>query len=365
MDPIETLEYELFGNSLLAWGTAAAVFVAAWLLLGIARRVTQSRLQTFSEAHEAMAWKIAAHTISQTRGWFLFLIALVIAAQFVVLPASVNSVLEKGATIGLLVQLGLWATAAFAVGMRLRHERRVAVDPSAVAAMDVLGFVLRVAIWTFVVLLALDNLGVEITALVAGLGIGGIAVALAVQNILGDLFASLSILLDKPFVGGDFLDVNGYLGSVEKIGIKTTRLRSISGEQLILSNNDLLNSRIRNYGRMFERRVVFTVGVTYQTPPDKLRRIPGILMGALEGHEKVRVDRAHFQKFGDSALIFEVVYYVTSADYSLYMDIQQEANLTIYEQFAEEQIEFAYPTQTLYVAQAEPSREPRSEIDSR
>src|SRR5690606_40625959 len=135
---------------------------------------------------------------------------------------------------------------------------------------------------------------------------GGIAVALAVQNILGDLFASLSILLDKPFVGGDFLDVNGYLGSVEKIGIKTTRLRSISGEQLILSNNDLLSSRIRNYGRMFERRVVFSVSVTYETPPDKLRKIPVILREAVEQHDKVRFDRAHFQKFGDFALIFEV-----------------------------------------------------------
>jgi len=198
----------------------------------------------------------------------------------------------------------------------------------------------------------LDNLGVDITALVAGLGIGGIAVALAAQNVLGDLFASLSIVLDKPFVVGDFLNVDDFLGSVEHVGLKTTRLRSLSGEQLVFSNNDLLNSRIRNYGRMFERRVVFSLGVTYETPPEKLRGIPTIIREAVEAKDKVRFDRAHFQKYGDFALVFEVVYYVLSSDYTLCMDIQQSVNLRIYERFAEEGIEFAYPTQKLYVTEA-------------
>jgi small-conductance mechanosensitive channel len=194
----------------------------------------------------------------------------------------------------------------------------------------------------------LDNQEIEITPLIAGLGIGGVAVALATQNILGDLFASLSIVLDKPFVIGDFLSIDEFLGSVEKVGVKTTRVRSLSGEQLIFSNNDLLNSRIRNFGRMFERRVVFTVGVTYETPAEKLRRIPTIIRDAVEGHEKVRFDRAHFHKYGDSALIFETVYYVLSPDYNRYMDIQQDVNLTIFERFAEGEIDFAYPTQTIH-----------------
>lgn len=350
MNPLDWLRYEVFGNPLLAWGTAAVVFIGAWLFLGIARRVTRSRLQRLAERHDLMALKIAGHASAQTKAWFLFLVAVYLGSRFLALPAAAHSGITKATTVGLLLQLGLWATAAFTIGMRLRRERQVAIDPETVAAMDVLAFVLRLAVWAFVFLLALDNLGIDITALVAGLGIGGIAVALATQNILGDLFASLSIMLDKPFIVGDFLNVNDYMGSVEKIGIKTTRLRSLSGEQLVFSNNDLLNSRIRNYGRMFQRRVVFSLGVTYETPPEKLKRIPDIVKEAIESQEKVRFDRAHFQKYGDFALLFEAVYYVLSSDYNLYMDIQQSINLRIYERFAEERIEFAYPTQTLYVA---------------
>jgi small-conductance mechanosensitive channel len=353
MNPLDWLRYEILGNTLLAWGTAIATFVGAWLLLGIARRMTQERLRALADRHELMPLKIAEHTAGQTKGWFLLLVTVFLASQFLKLPPPADSGLTKAATIGLLLQLGLWATAAFTIGVRLRRERQLAIDPATVAAMDALGFVLRVAVWSFVFLLALDNLGIDITALVAGLGIGGIAVALATQNILGDLFASVSIMLDKPFLVGDFLNVDEYLGSVEKIGIKTTRLRSLSGEQLVFSNNDLLNSRIRNYGRMFERRVVFSLGVTYQTPAEKLKRIPGIAREAIESQERVRFDRAHFQRYGDFALVFEMVYYVLSAEYNVYMDIQQNINLFIYERFAEEKIEFAYPTQTLYVARTE------------
>jgi len=180
-----------------------------------------------------------------------------------------------------------------------------------------------------VLLLALDTLGIDITALVAGLGVGGIAVALAVQKVLGDLFASLSIVLDKPFAVGDFLIIDQHMGSVEYVGLKTTRLRSLSGEQLVFSNSDLLGSRIRNYGRMYERRVVFNIGVTYQTPRDKLVMIPQILRAAIEAQKRTRFDRAHFKEFGDFALNFESVYYVVGPDYNTYMDIQQAINLFI------------------------------------
>jgi small-conductance mechanosensitive channel len=203
-----------------------------------------------------------------------------------------------------------------------------------------------------VLLLDLYNLGVNITALVAGLGVGGIAVALAVQTILGDLFASLSIVLDKPFVVGDFLVVDDMLGAVEYVGLKTTRIRSLSGEQLVFSNSDLLSSRIRNYGRMFERRVSFDVGVTYQTPRDKLIKIPVIIRDAVEGQDKTRFDRSHFKAYGDFALVFESVYYVLGPDYNEYMDIQQAINLHLHECFEQEGIEFAYPTQTVFVKQA-------------
>jgi small-conductance mechanosensitive channel len=253
------------------------------------------------------------------------------------------------AMIATLLQVALWLSAGATKAIDAKRKRDLEKHPDGVAAMDILSFIARVTIWSIVLLAVLDNLGVNITTMIAGLGVGGIAVALAAQNILGDLFASLSIVLDKPFVVGDFLIIGEFLGSVEKVGIKTTRLRSLSGEQLVFSNNDLLSSRIRNYGRMYERRVVFSLGVTYQTPAAKLRKIPDMIREAVESQEHVRFDRAHFQKYGDFALIFEVVYYVLSADYNQYMDIQQGINLKIYEDFEADGIAFAYPTQTLYV----------------
>jgi small-conductance mechanosensitive channel len=207
--------------------------------------------------------------------------------------------------------------------------------------------------------LALDNLGIEVTALIAGLGIGGIAVALATQNILGDLFASLLIVLDKPFVLGDFIVVGDFVGHVEKIGLKTTRLRSLSGEQLVVSNNDLLQSRLRNFKRMIERRVLFTVGVTYDTPLEKLAAVPGMIREIIESQPDVRFDRSHFKEFGSYSLNFETVYFVLSPEFGRYMDRQQAINLAIYDRFAQNEIKFAYPTQTLFLEQPTPASELR------
>ncbi|HEY4647217.1 MAG TPA: mechanosensitive ion channel family protein, partial [Steroidobacteraceae bacterium] len=231
-----------------------------------------------------------------------------------------------------------------------KRRKALATDRAAASSFSIIGFAARALIWSLVVLLTLDNLGVNITALVAGLGIGGIAIALAVQNVLGDLFASLSITLDKPFVIGDFLIIGDFLGTVEYIGIKSTRLRSLSGEQIVLSNADLLGSRIRNYGRMFERRVLFTLGVTYETPREKLRQLPEILRRIVEGEADTRFDRSHFAKYGPASLDLEIVYYVLSPDYNRYMDIQQAINLRIHEEFEKLGVEFAYPTQKLWIA---------------
>jgi small-conductance mechanosensitive channel len=350
MNFLEWLDYEVFGNSLLVWASGLALIVGAWIVLGIVRRVLQKRLEVLGERRGFKPLQVAAYTVAHTKAWFLLLAAVAIGSQLWLLAPPAQRLLTSVLIIGLLLQTGLWGTAALDVSLRLRRELRMKEHPEAVAAMDVLGFIVRLVVWTIVILVILDNLNVEITALVAGLGVGGVAVALATQNILGDLFASLSIVLDKPFVVGDFLSIGEFLGSVEKVGIKTTRVRSLSGEQLIFSNNDLLNSRIRNFGRMFERRVVFTLGVTYETPAEKLKHIPAIIRDAVEACEKVRFDRAHFQKYGDYALIFETVFFVLSPDYNQYMDIQQTVNLTIFEVFAEEGIEFAYPAQTIHFA---------------
>jgi small-conductance mechanosensitive channel len=200
-----------------------------------------------------------------------------------------------------------------------------------------------------ILLLMLDNLGINVTALVAGLGVGGIAVALAVQNILGDLFASLSIVLDKPFVIGDSITVDSYSGTVEHVGLKTTRIRSLGGEQLVFSNSDLLKARLRNFKHMQERRIVFSVGVLYQTPADKLEKIPALVKEIIEKAPRVRFDRAHLRDLGDSALIFEIVYWVLDPTYARYMDAQQSINLGLIRCFADEGIGFAYPSQSLFI----------------
>ena len=216
-------------------------------------------------------------------------------------------------------------------------------------ALGALGFVAKALIWAIFVLLILQNLGVEITALLAGVSVGGIAVALAVQNVLGDLLGSLSIILDKPFMIGDYIVVGEYSGTVEHVGLKSTHIRSVSGEQLVFSNSDLLNSRIRNYKRMQERRAVFTLGVTYDTPVEKLAAIPQMVEELVEEQEQTRFSRCHFKSFGSFSLDIETVFYMTVPDYDAYMDVQQAINLGLYRGFAREGIEFAFPTQTVHM----------------
>lgn len=346
---LDWMNYTVFDNEVSTWGIGVVAFVVSWFLINLGRRLILGRLHTLTEHKSSLALEITEHVLGRTTAWFKLIVALFIASRFIEWQDRFDDIIIRVAMIGVLLQAGVWASAGISSYVKLGRSRQLEQDPGTVAAMDVLGFIMRVTVWTIIFLLVLDNLGVNITALVAGLGVGGIAVALAAQNILSDLFASLSIVLDKPFVVGDFLIIDDMLGSVEQVGLKTTRIRSLSGEQVIVSNNDLLSSRIRNYGRMFERRIVFHLGVVYQTPAEKLRRIPDIVREVIEAEDETRFDRAHFQRYGDFALVFEIVYYVTQNDYARYMDIQQAVNLKVFEVFAKEGIEFAYPTQTLFM----------------
>jgi len=226
-------------------------------------------------------------------------------------------------------------------------------DPARVTSVRGLSTMINVLIWGVGLVFLLDNLGFEVSAVITGLGVGGIAVALAAQALLGDLFSYIAIFFDRPFEIGDFIIVGEYLGTVEHIGIKTTRIRSLSGEQLVFSNSDLTNSRVRNYKRMELRRVVFKLGATYDTSLEKVKLIPPMLKNIVEKVENTRFDRAHFFQFADFSLVFEVVYYVLSNDYNLYMDIQQEINFAIKEQFEANKIEFAFPTQTVHLQKLE------------
>ncbi|MDE2314346.1 MAG: mechanosensitive ion channel family protein [Elusimicrobia bacterium] len=208
------------------------------------------------------------------------------------------------------------------------------------------------AVWIGIAAFILENMGVNITTAVAGLGIGGVAIALAAQQILGDLFSSFVIFVDKPFKVGDFIVVDGLMGTVEHVGIKTTRLRSLGGEMLVMANSDLTKSRLHNYQQMTQRRVIFGFGVTYQTPVDKMRAIPGMVREIFSSLDKAKLDRVNFKDFGDSSMDFEVVYYVLSPDYGLYMNIQESINLAMLERFTEEKIDFAYPTRTVFLARS-------------
>jgi len=351
------LDTVIWGNLVSAWliaaalilATATALYVILWL---VRRYLARTRGYRGIALHRffvelALSLRIA----------LLMPIALSAGASTVVLPGGLGTAIRTLMVVGLLVQAAIWAerTITFAASryQETREDERARADSAATIAAFAL--VARIVLWSILLLLVLDNVGIDVTAVVAGLGIGGIAVALAAQNILGDLFSSLSIMIDRPFIVGDFIIVGDAMGTVEHVGMKTTRVRSLSGEQLIFSNADILQSRIRNYQRLQERRIVFTLGVVYQTPYVVLQAIPGMLREIIEAQEDVRFDRAHFARYADSSLEFEVVYYVLASDYNRYMDLQQHINLAIFHRFEESKIDFAYPSRTLFLHRADGS----------
>ena len=348
----EFLQNEIVGNTLLTWAIALAITVAIVFAAGVLRILLRRLFTRLATRTSAPLWSVLLAMLGRTKWLFVLIVAVFVGALALELPERTHKIGSTVVVLALLIQAGLWGAIALQVMIKQYHQRQLEKDPASITTLNLLSYIGRFILWSIVLLLVLDNLGINITALVAGLGVGGIALALAVQTILSDLFASLSIVLDKPFVVGDFLIVGDLLGTVEQVGLKTTRLRSLSGEQLVFANADLLNSRIRNYGRMFERRVEFKIGVTYQTPRDKLAEIPGIIREAVEREDNTRFDRSHFFEYGDSALMFVSVYFVLGPDYNQYMDIQQAINLRIHERFEQEGIEFAYPTQTVFVQQA-------------
>lgn len=348
---------ELLGDSAwLPYLVAALIVVLLALLLFGLRRLVIARLTRFAERTRTTVDDLLLDTLRRTQGWFLILLAVVLGTGTLVLPPAASDVLRAIAAVGIGLQAGLWLTTLVSGVLRTWMSDASVQDGATQTTLGALRFLVFLVVWSAIVLLVLANLGIDVTALVAGLGVGGVAVALAVQNILGDLFASLSIVLDRPFAVGDFIIVDDYMGTVERVGLKTTRVRSLSGEQLIFSNANLLGTRIRNYQRMQERRIVFTVGVTYDTPPALMREIPEMIREAVVSQEHTRFDRSNFKSFDDFALTFETVYFMLVPDFNLYMATQEQINLTLLDRFGSAGIDFAFPTQTLYLARASKSR---------
>jgi small-conductance mechanosensitive channel len=344
------LDQEVYHNSVQQWLMALAVFVLSLMILKISTRVVYRRLKQLVQKTKTYIDDMLSDALARVKLFFLFALSLYFASLMLELPPTVSMIITKVVIIAMVIQSAIWVHSLITLWMNRYKLQKLQVDATGVTTFSVIGFVGKIILWSIVFLLILDNLGINITALVAGLGIGGIAIALAVQNILGDLIASFSIVFDKPFVIGDFIIIDTYMGTVEHIGLKTTRIRSLSGEQLILSNTDLLHSRISNYKRMNKRRVQFTLGVTYETASEKLEKVPAFLQEIISCQQNTQFERAHFKAFGDFALLFEVVYWVLSPDYNVYMDIQQNINYQIMDTFRKEQIDFAYPTQTVIMA---------------
>jgi small-conductance mechanosensitive channel len=347
------LSYIFLGNSLKDYLLAVLVFVSAFSVLKIFKKIIivkikQAAKRTSNDVDDLII------KVLDSIGWpFYVLLPLFLSFQFIRMPAWLDNFMSF--VVLLAVAFYLVKSVQYVIDYVFnkiatkKQEKDKKFDSS---ALELIGKILKVILWLVAVILVFQNLGYNVSALVAGLGIGGIAIAFAIQNILTDIFSSFSIYFDRPFQEGDYIVIGDDSGVVKKIGMKSTRVQSLQGEELIISNKELTETRIHNYKKMRERRISFNFGVVYETSNEKLRKIPEIVKSITDKINLVRLDRVHFDKFGDFSLSFEVVYYLNTSDYNKYMDIQQEINFGLKEALEKEKIEFAYPTQTVFLNKA-------------
>lgn len=341
--------YIILNNSVRDWTITFLIILVSFILLRLLQSVLIKRFSAFASKTKTTIDDFIVSVIRSSLMPALYLLIIHFSLHYLTLSPKFAKV--ENIAIMTVITFFLLKTISSVIGYAFKqavskHEHNEQREKQSKGIL----LILQVILWAVGLLFLVDNLGYDITTIIAGLGIGGVAIALAAQTILGDLFSYLVIFFDKPFEIGDFIIIDDKMGTVEYIGIKTTRLRTLGGEQLICSNTDLTNSRVHNYKRMQERRVVFEFGIVYDTPPAKIKIIPKFVKQIIEASGNTRFDRAHFKSFGDFSLKFEVVYYVLSADYNVYMDIQQQINLKLFELFERERIEFAFPTQTIQVS---------------
>lgn len=341
------MEYQLAGNSVTDWLIAVAVFFAMFIALELVRKVAVTKLVKLAKKTHSKLDDVISGFLNSIKWPVFFLVALFFALQGVELPESIDLILDIAILVVIVSQAIriLEEIAAFLILRQLKSNNSDAELPA------VFRIALRMLLWSVGLLLILSNAGVNITSLVAGLGIGGLAVSLALQSLLSDLFASFSIAIDKPFVIGDFIIVGEHMGTVKHIGLKTTRITALEGEEIVMSNAELTSARVQNYKKMQQRRILFRFGVTYDTKPDKMRKVAEDVANIINEHKQARVDRVHFKEFGSSELVFEAVYYMQTNDYNVYMDTQEDINLRIMEYYEKNGLEMAFPTQTVYLKQ--------------
>ncbi len=342
------MEETVFQNHIVDYILFLFIFIVGLFLIRIFRVIMLRRLRLWAEKSATKIDDFLIKIFQKNLVPLLYFGVFYLAIKSLTLNPSLNTLIDVSGVI-LLTVFGIRFLIAITIYSLEMYWVRKEEDATRIQSSKAIIPIVKVIIWGSGIAFLLDNLGFKVSTVVAGLGIGGVAVALAAQAVLKDLFSYVAIFFDRPFELGDFIIVGDYMGAVEHIGIKTTRIRSLSGEQLVFSNADLTDSRIRNYKRMERRRVNFKIGVTYQTDISHLKDIPDIVRRAIESIDNTTFDRAHFASYGDFSLVFDIVYYVAGSDYNVYMDIHQRINLIINEEFTKRGIEFAYPTQTLYV----------------
>lgn len=326
------------------------ILIVAFKLL---QNVIIAHLKKLSEKTKNDIDDMLIGVIAGIQPWVYTLVSLYIVLQLFTLPSwaeRITTVIFLFVVVWQVIE-GVVAIVDFGAKKLIEKDEDGdgVIDQNSAAASNMVTFAARLILWALGGLFVLSNLGVEVTSLIAGLGIGGIAIAFALQNILSDLFSSFSIHFDKPFRVGDHIVIGEHSGTVEKIGIKTTRIRTLQGEELVVSNAELTSARVQNFKKMQERRITFSFGILYETPRAVVEKVPNMVKSIFSETDGARLNRVHFTSFGDSALIFDVVYHVESADYAVYLDIQHAINLHLMKTFEDEGIEFAYPTQTLYI----------------
>lgn len=338
------------GNSISDWAIAIGIIIGGFILLYLVKRIVLHRLKKLTEKTETSIDNIIITVIEHSVIPLLYVLIVFAAINYLSFPDKIMSKIKVIVWIAVMffILKGVTSFVRFLIfgSMKIKGEGEARKKQA-----NGLILILDTTIWIVGFIFLLGNLGYNITTLIAGLGVGGIAIALAAQTILGDLFAYFVIYFDKPFEIGDFISFDDKAGVVEYVGIKTTRIRILNGEQLVCSNKDLTDSRVHNFGRMEKRRVILKIGVVYQTTSAQLKEIPGIVKNIIESVENITFDRAHFMAFNNSSLDFEIVYYILTPDYNVHMNKQQEILLAIFERFEKEKIAFAYPTQTLFLEQ--------------
>ncbi|WP_114783937.1 mechanosensitive ion channel family protein [Botryobacter ruber] len=344
----ELLEKTYYSNSVEDYFIALAIILIGSILVAAFRRIVLQKVKKWTSRTNTHLDNYVVESADRFGIPALYVGVIYIGLNYLLLAEKVKDAIYAITTVAVTILVIRFVSNTVKLLLQ-SYIRRQDNGEEKVKQLQGINLIISVIIWFVGLMFLFDNLGYDITAIVAGLGIGGIAVALAAQNILGDLFNYFVIFFDRPFEVGDFVVIDDKNGVIENIGVKTTRIKTLSGEQLVVSNSDLTNSRIHNYKRMQRRRVVFKLNVTYQTSLENLRKIPDVIKAAVLAQSPVEFDRSHFVSYGDSSLDFETVYYILDSDYTVYMNIHQQINLRIFEEFAKMGVEFAYPTRTLFV----------------